>query len=338
MKIVDEIAMYAGPILGPDKSVSTLVREWIMFSLERWSISASISSFRPFDAMFAADRPFSEVLTDFLETIVGQEADGATFALLVRVALADSLSQILANGEGGENVGHAIENLNAAHLNEAIVEIFKTLQYFDSERAIRWASLALKNASHEKGVFAQLESPFPISIYQNLEKRTADTDARCAFFCSLYNWAERNTHRSKVFSLFPEILILRLQAVFGAKADEQQFDILSSLFNSKNILALSPVDTLDGALIQDSELYDEESIVGEYAVRLSDLTSVNVARYIRELDGAAKERWLESEVLRAAYERPLSTEPRPRTRGVLPSSVTGEGSMLELILRGATNG
>lgn len=338
MTKTEKIVEFMKQVLGDEKSASTLVREWLISSLERWAMTASISSLKPFDAEFAADRPFSELLVGFLEELIEQEDDKEGCSLLIRVSLADCLDQFISmNSFWGERIDGNGPN-DVAHLNETLVETFKSLQFFDNARALRWASLALKDAVYESGFLSQSPIPFPVGIYQAVERKVANTEARCEFFSSMYHWAERNTQVGRVYALFPDLFMLRLQSIYGAKRGEQQFDVLATAFDPKRTLALAPIDAVDGALAQDTEMYDDESVIVEYAERLAAVTLVNVAGHIRELDADTKRRWLKSEVLRTAFAQPLSTPPVPVCEQVLEVPETGEGSALDLIMRGVANG
>jgi len=335
------IAHHAAKSFGNGKGDAILVMEWLRSALDQWSRSASIKSFVPFDADFASDRPIDDLFEDFLADLIEQEQfDGVSTSVLVCSCLADALGKLLDENQfwaQGKSIENKLDFEEASHLNSTVFMVFGALQRLDSERAMRWAALSLREYAESKGFLGWATQPFPIRIFNAIDRKVASTVARCEFFVSLYQWAERNTIDSQVFARFPELLKLRLESVHGSEIDLQQFEILQSMFSAKDAQNLAPVQVLDGSLGNEVELTDDDEIVAEFADELSELSSLHIARYIREMTVDEKSEWMQSATLRLAFETPLNTPPVPVLATVEEDEEFAEGSILSAIFAGVAH-
>lgn len=336
---LQRIASHAAEFFGNEKRDAILAMEWLKSAIDKWSHTASITSFAPYDADFASDRPINDLFDDFLADLIDPPLfDDVSSVVLICSSLADALgkltdeNQVWAEGKSKDNVSHFEA---ASHLSATVFMIFGALQRLDSERAMRWAALSLKEDAGSKGFLSWTTQPFPIRIFNAVDRKVASTVARCEFFISLYEWAERNTTDSQVFARFPELLKCRLEAVHGTGMDLKYFDVLQSLLTPKNVQNLAPIQVIDGSLGNESELYDDDSVLTEFSDELSDLTSVHVARYIREMSANEKSKWMESTTLRLAFGAHINTPPVPNLAIAQQDESFSEGSVLEAILSGA---
>jgi len=209
--------------------------------------------------------------------------------------------------------------------------VFRTLQHFDSDRAIKWGNNVLRSGAISNGFLGFGTHPFAISMFSAIDRKTAKSEVRSNFFVALYEWAEKNSIEPQVMARFPELLILRLEAVHGARVDRQMFDVLSSVFTKRGSDNLQPIQIVDISIADEIEIFNDKTVLTEFSERLADLASVHVAQYIREMDEAEKRRWLESPTLRSAFDKPLNTPPIPE---FAPAITHDPGSVMDAIFGG----
>ncbi len=311
----ETVVRYTQERLGDGGAPALSVIEWIKSAIYRWAHSASITSFAPFDSHMSRDRSFDELLLELLTPLVNErEFDGIGAKPLVCSALVDALGILLDENQEwatARDKNDEADFADASLLSATLLAVFRTLQYFDSERAIRWAGNLLRVDASSIGFLSFGTNPFAITLFSAIERKTAKSEARSGFFVALYEWAEKKTTEPQVMAWLPELLLLRLEAVHGSQIDQQMFDILESVFMSKGIENLQPIQAIDNSIASDVEDFGDDRVLSEYSSKLSETASVHVARYIREMGDTEKRKWLESQTLRAAFWKPLNTPPIP---------------------------
>lgn len=334
----ETIARYTQKKLGDGKGPALSVVEWIKSSILNWAHSASISSFAPVDSQMSRDKSFDDLLLDLMETLQEErEFDGFNSRLLICSALADALEILRDQNyewETSRDKNNDEDFADASLLTATTLAVFRTLQHFDSERAMRWADHLLRSDGASVGFLSFSTHPFAITLFSLIDQKHAKTEARSGFFIALYEWAERNTINPQVISRFPELFLKRLEAAHGAKIDEQQFDILCSVFSKRSVDNLQPIQVIDKSLCDEIDDFDDTAILTDYASELSDIADVHIARHVREMGGAEKRRWLESETLRNAFWKSLNSPPIPEYNPAPDNAGFDSASALGVILAG----
>lgn len=331
----ESIVKYAQQKLGDRESPAKLAEAWIRSAIDRWAHSGSITSFAPFEALLSRDLPFEDLLLDLLSSLVNEgEFDGFSATETVCSALSGSLEVLLdenhtwASGKTKDNENDFAE---AAQLTATVLAVFRALQHFNSERAMQWGNDVLRSGATSNGFLGFGTSPFAISMFAVIPRKSAKSEARSNFFVALYEWAEKNSTGTQVIARFPQLLLLRLEAVHGAQIDLQMFDVLRSVFTNKGAENLQPIQVIDLSIADKIRAFDNESILTDFSTDLSDLASVHVSRYIREMDEPEKLEWLKSPVLRSAFFKSLNTPPIPEYAPVVSEP---PGSSMDIILGG----
>ena len=271
---------YAKERFDDGLSNALLFKTWLKSSLEKWAGSARASSFDPFDADFATDEDFADKLTDFLAVLrQAPQLKEIGPSDWIASTLVEALQQLIDKNVGWEPQPGSPES---THMRDTALNIFKTVQQFEPEHAIRWAEPILKSENLDQGFLADPDTPFPIALYRALDDKSTSTELRCNFFRSLYDWAVLNTDDEGVQAIFRKFFIKRLEAVYGSDVDGQIFDILNAAFqrSGSRPLSLAPESTLLLSLGRDAELTGNSGIFDEFADELSDLAAHRVSRFM----------------------------------------------------------
>lgn len=331
----NNITQYTRKKIGDKKSHSSLVVDWIKSALCQWSHSGSIASFAPFEAQMSRDRSFDDLLLELLLPLVRERTfDGFDAKTLVCSALLDALQVSLDENkewEANRSIGNEKDFSDASLHTATLLAVFQTLQHFDSESSMRWASNLLHTNSTSIGFLNFSTEPFAITLFAKIHHKHAKSEARSAFFIALYEWAENNTFVPQVIARFPDLLLLRLEAIYGHKRDEKQFDVLCSVFKVNGVQNLQPIQVIDKSIADEIDDYEDDNILHEFSGKLSNSTSIHVARYIREMSKSEKNKWLESETLRATFWDQLNCPPVPEYNSESEFRDVAEGSALAKI-------